>query len=200
MESFEKIKADILNRLRTELPKNLFYHCPEHTEDVLQAAISIAEKEGITGEDLLLLKVAALFHDTGFLIVHRGHEEHSCIVARESLAEYGFSKEQIDHVCELIMATKLPQTPLDKLGEILCDADLDYLGRDDFFPIGNSLYDEMIDYRFLKDDKEWNRLQVKFLENHTYFTKTSIESRTTIKQKHLDKIKEIVASYDKDGK
>ena len=119
MESFDKIKADILHRLRTELPKNLFYHCPEHTEDVLQAAISIAEQEGVIGEDLLLLKVAALFHDTGFLIVHRGHEEHSCIVAREALVGYGFSQEQIDHVCELIMATKLPQTPKDKLGEIL---------------------------------------------------------------------------------
>jgi uncharacterized protein len=199
MESFEKIKADILNRLRTELPKNLFYHCPEHTEDVLQAAEWIAAKEGVSGEDLLLLKVAALFHDTGFLIVHRGHEEHSCMVARDTLPGYGFNKEQIDHICELIMATKLPQTPKDKLGEILCDADLDYLGRDDFFPIGNTLYDEMIDYRFLKDDKEWNRLQLKFLENHKYFTKTSIESRTAIKQKHLDKIKEIVASYEREG-
>ena len=198
MDNFELIKADILNRLRTELPKNLFYHCPEHTLDVIDASIRIAESENVSGKDLYLTKVAALFHDTGFLVVHRGHEEQSCLVARESLNGYGMPETDIDKICELIMATKLPQSPKDKLGEILCDADLDYLGRDDFFTIGNTLYEEMMDYRFLSNEREWNRLQLKFLENHSYFTPTSIRLRNNIKKQHLDRIREIVEGYGTD--
>lgn len=199
MDKFEIIKSSILARLRNELPKNLYYHCREHTEDVLDAAINIAKKEGVTEHELFLLKVAALFHDTGFLIVHRGHEEHSCIVAKEALPEFGLSADEINQVCEMIMATKLPQNPHNKLSEILCDADLDYLGRDDFFTIGNTLFDEMMDFRFIKNEKEWNRLQLKFLENHSYFTQTSIKSRNAKKLEHLEKIRKIVEGYDKEG-
>jgi len=199
MDKFEAIKKKILHRLRTELPKNLYYHCLAHTEDVLQAAISISEKEKVTDDELFLIKVAALFHDTGFLKLHRGHEQHSCEVARETLPGFGFNHNEIEQVCDMIMATKLPQNPHNKLAEILCDADLDYLGRDDFFTIGDTLFAEMKDYGFLKDEKEWNRLQLKFLENHSFFTPTSINTRNAKKLEHLEKIKQIVASYDKEG-
>ena len=84
----------------------------------------------------------------------------------------------------------MPQQPKTLLEEIICDADLDYLGRDDFYPISNGLMSEFIAYGIVKDAKSWDELQIKFLTAHKYFTKTAIETREANKQLRLAEIKE----------
>ena len=91
----------------------------------------------------------------------------------------------------MIMATKIPQSPKNKLEKIICDADLDYLGRDDFEPISNSLYKEFLDFGFVKDHNDWMQKQVGFLESHHYFTKSSQELRQPKKTDQLIKLKKI---------
>jgi hypothetical protein len=90
----------------------------------------------------------------------------------------------------MIRATKVPQNPQTLLEEIICDSDLDYLGRDDFFSIGEGLYKEFRIQKIVSNEEEWNQLQVSFLESHHYFTKTSNERRKKGKQLNLEKIKE----------
>lgn len=87
------------------------------------------------------------------------------------------------------MATKIPQSPKDHLGQILADADLDYLGRDDFFAIANQLCDELLMFGIINNEDDWNMLQIKFFESHHYFTKTAIELRNKKKLEHLAIIK-----------
>src|SRR5579871_6397898 len=117
---FEKAQQFIINKLKEELPKFLTYHNLEHTSEVLRYAEEIAAGEKISGDELTILRTAALLHDTGFLEAYTGHEEVSCSVAKTYLPQFEYSNEQIDEICELIMATKLPQSPQNKLGEILC--------------------------------------------------------------------------------
>ncbi len=178
-------EAYILNRLRNGLPVHRSYHSFDHTMDVYRTAITIAAAEGVGGEDLDLLKTAALFHDSGFLMQDVEHEQASCEIARQALPGYGYASEQIDRICVMIMATKIPQDPADELSRILCDADLDYLGRPDFFRIGATLFSEFKHYGVLTTEREWNELQVRFLEKHRYFTRRSKLVREPIKQKHL---------------
>ena len=178
-------KAYILERLRYELPKERTYHSLEHTLDVYASAIDIAEQEGVTGEDLALLKTAALYHDCGFIMHGIDHEEHGCAVVREQLPRFGYSPDQVRRICDMIMATRIPQSPRNKLSRILCDADLDYLGRGDFEIIGSTLFAEMRTFGVLKTEREWNQLQVRFLERHTYFTRTNKQLREPVKQAHL---------------
>ncbi|MFT3884792.1 MAG: HD domain-containing protein [Flavobacteriales bacterium] len=187
-------KSHILSRLRHELPAARTYHSFEHTLDVYASAITIAEQEGVSGEDLELLKTAALFHDSGFLVQGNGHEEGSCSIAREALPRFGYSQEQVERVCGSIMATRLPQEPHEPLARILCDADLDYLGRDDFFSIGATLFEEMRTYGALTTEREWNELQLRFLEQHRYFTDTSRWLREPVKQQHLATLRKWLAS------
>jgi len=78
----------ILNKLKTELSENLFYHSIHHTLDVYHCAESIAKEEGVTGSDLKLLLVAAIYHDAGYLIQNHNHEEISCTIARQYLPEF----------------------------------------------------------------------------------------------------------------
>jgi uncharacterized protein len=190
MPAFSEIEFQVINELEKKLSPALTYHNVAHTKDVLKQAVAIAKSEGIDDdEELLLLKLAALYHDIGFLEAYTGHEEVSCKVASAELAGFGFSYEQIEKVCGMIRATKVPQQPMNKLEEIICDADLDYLGRDDFFKIGRGLYKEFIVQKVVSEEKSWNLLQVSFLESHHYFTTTSKNLRQNQKQKHLEAIK-----------
>ena len=192
MDFFEA-KKYILNRLKNELPKHLSYHGYHHTLDVYEMTIDIAKEEGITGkEQITLLKTAALYHDAGFLSVYKGHEDVSCEIARESLPRFGYSEGQIEIICNMIQATKIPQRPQNLLEEILADADLDYLGREDFYPISNSLLEELRSIDALQDENDWNKIQVNFLGQQHYFTKTSKARRKVEKDKRLEEIKKII--------
>lgn len=176
---------DIVGRLKKELPNNLYYHSVAHTLDVLDRVESLGREEGISETDLILLKVAACFHDAGFLINNRNHEKLGCKIVRESLPAYDFTPEQIDQICGMIMATKVPQSPRNHLEEIICDADLDYLGRTDFFAIGQRLFKELKAYKILTTEKEWDELQVKFLSSHVYHTSTNRQKRAPLKKNHF---------------
>ena len=181
-------EAYILNRLRTGLPVQRSYHSFDHTLDVFRTASRIAAAEGVAGEDLELLKAAALFHDSGFLVSDIEHERFSCGITREALPGFGYSPKQVERICVMIMATKIPQDPHNALSRILCDADLDYLGRPDFFSIGATLFEEMKHYGVLRTEREWNELQVRFLRKHHYFTQYSKSLREPVKLVHLDQV------------
>lgn len=191
---FKKVKKFILQKLKKELPRNLTYHSAGHIRDVFKSAKTLAKLEGIKGEDLTLLLTAVLFHDSGFLWQQYEHERVSCEIVKEYLPSYGYSDEQIERICGMIMATKIPQSPKNKLEEIICDADLDYIGRSDFHEIGNGLYEELCMYGILDNEDDWNRLQVRFLEKHRFFTESAIKLR---KAKKLDNIAMIRARLDK---
>lgn len=182
-------RAFILEQLRTRLPASRTYHCLEHTLDVYASAISIAEQEEVTGEGLVLLKIAALYHDAGFITQDTDHEEAGCRLVREVLPGFGFNERQIELICDMIMATRIPQSPRNKLARILCDADLDYLGRADFQRIGATLFEEMRTYGVLSTAREWNQLQERFIERHSYFTQTNKQLREPTKQKHLAEVR-----------
>lgn len=184
----------VIQKLRDELPGHLSYHSVTHVKDVIESAEAIAKSEGIEGDDLTLVKTAALFHDTGFIFGSKEHEKRSCEIAESYLPNYGYSAKDIERIGGMIMATKIPQSPNNHLEEILADADLDYLGRDDFFTIGDKLYEELAMFGIVQTEHDWNRLQEKFLENHHYFTATAISNRQTKKDENLAIIKKKLSS------
>jgi len=182
---FDKVKPFILNKLNQELPVHLSYHNLNHVHDVLKMSGELSDMENISGEERILLLTAALFHDTGYIKLSRGHEELSCSIAREILPQFDYNPEQIETICQMILATKIPQNPKTKLAEILCDADLDYLGRDDFFSLSNELYKEMIYNGLVSNQNEWDNMQVSFFKSHHFFTETSIQKKSLKKAEHL---------------
>lgn len=186
----------IQTRLKEELAEHLFYHSHGHTIDVIDASARIGAAEGITENEQKLLSVAAAYHDCGFLTTYAGHEEAGCRIARETLPDFGFGDSAIETICDMIMATQVPQKPQSLLAEILCDADLDYLGRDDFFSIGEQLFKEWMVVGIVMDERTWNRIQVKFLNSHQYHTAFAKKVRTPVKLAHLAEVEKLVAGYD----
>ena len=159
-------------------------------------ATKIAQQEGIRGRDLVLVKTAALFHDCGFVKnKHAGHEAEGCLIVKDQLPALGFSPADIEKICGMIMATKIPQSPTNLMEQIICDADLDYLGRPDFYPIGNTLYQEMVSYHLITDETASNTLQLSFLPGHPFHTRTSKALRDPVKQQYLKQLQLVVAAY-----
>ena len=178
-----------MGKLEKELPHYLSYHNKDHTEDVLQAAENIANNEGVPENDKRLLLTAALFHDSGFLKGRSEHEAESCAIASCYLPMYKYQPDEIELICGMIKATKVPQAPQNHLEKILCDADLDYLGRDDFFILSNKLFSELNAECIISNEDEWNREQADFMESHHYYTATSINLRDAKKEQYIELIK-----------
>jgi len=194
---YREAKAFILDKLEKELTDKLTYHGKHHTLDVLKISRELCYAENVSRHNTTLVKTAALFHDSGFTETYSNHEEKGCEIVRRYLPKFNYSKKDIEKICGMIMATKIPQSPKNHLEEIICDADLDYLGRDDFYSIGNSLFEEFKLYNVVQDEQSWNRLQVGFIDSHNYFTKTTNKRREKKKQKYLRELKKIVETYKK---
>lgn len=186
---FTDIQEMILDKLENELPDFLHYHNVKHTVDVVTEVELIGWAERCSNEEILLLKTAGLFHDVGHTVAYDDHEYHGTVLARQMLPGFGYTNEQIEKICQIIMSTKLPPRPTNLLEEIICDSDLDYLGRSDFIPVSNTLFEELKAQSKITELNDWNKLQVKFISGHQYFTATARSLREVNKQKQIERLR-----------
>lgn len=189
MLNITAIQNYVVSILKKDLSPLLTYHNIDHTLSVTAQCLAIAKLEGIKDKNVLAeLHIASLYHDAGFIYAYVGHEEIGCTIAREQLPNFGINQTSIENICEIIMATKMPQSPKNLLQQIICDADLDYLGREDFFTISDSLCKEVLAYKIVTSKKEWEKRQELFLQSHNYFTASSQKLRTPVKLQHIKKL------------
>jgi hypothetical protein len=189
---FIDIQEIILDKLERELPDYLFYHNVKHTVDVVTEVELIGWGEGCSDEEILLLKTAALFHDVGHTVTYDGHEFEGTLIAKEMLPKYNYTPVQIEQICSIILSTRLPPKPTNLLEDIICDSDLDYLGRSDFIPVSNTLFEELKAQNKMGSLNDWNKMQVKFISGHQYFTKTARSLREVNKQLQIERIQSLI--------
>ncbi|MGD0712129.1 MAG: HD domain-containing protein [Bacteroidales bacterium] len=183
----------IISKIIKELPNNLYYHTIDHTLDVLKAVETYSSMEKIRNkEDLIILKTAALFHDSGYIVQYFNNEVASIQIVCETLPEFGYSLRHIERISKLILSTEIPRKPKNIFEKILCDADLDYLGRDDFYMIGIRLLREWNENEIPTSLKEWYIQEIYFLEQHEYYTKSAIKLRLQKMKEHLAELKDLI--------
>jgi len=197
---FHSARGYLIDRLQRELNPLYTYHSVFHTLDVLDATNRLSISEGLDPVDIEILNTAALYHDAGMLLQYKDHEHASVSLAGQTLGRFGYSTEQIEQISDLIMVTKLPQLPVNQFEKIICDADLDYLGRDDFYIHSFQLKLEwelngIRSYTLT----EWYQSQIKFLSEHQYFTKSALQTRHDKKQDHLMEITRLLSSANITG-
>lgn len=183
--AFKKVEQFLLENL----PKKYTYHTIEHIRDVVKQAERIAKKEKVEKSVIQDIKLAAWLHDVGYIWEPARHEARGAEYATSILTEMKFPKSKISLITGMIMATKIPQSPKNQFEQIICDADLDYLGRDDYALNSNNLLQEIELTKKLKT-KDWLQIQEKFLNAHSYFTPTSQKLRNKSKRLTLSNIQE----------
>jgi uncharacterized protein len=188
---YEGAKRHALERLANELAPELSYHSVRHTRDeVLPAVERLAAMEGITGDDLMLLQTAAVYHDIGFVEKYSDNEPVAVRIASEVLPRFRYNPAQIEVIVGIIMATKLPQSPTNRLEEIIADADLDIFGSDDFTRRNEQLRAELAAIGVMSSDEEWYRGQLEFMKGHSYFTSSARALLQDKKQRNIQIMEE----------
>ena len=191
---FTKARDFILNELRTGLRPKFHYHSIDRTLDVYDSAMCLARLENLDALESDLLKTATILNNAGMMNTYKGHEETSAELARLWLPRFGYTKQKTEWICEMIMASKTPHKTPTLSSKILCDADLDYLGRDDFFMILHKLRIEWIQLNLINLNlKEWHHLQLEFLSTHQYFSNAARESRQKGKEENIWQISNLLS-------
>jgi exopolyphosphatase/pppGpp-phosphohydrolase len=174
------------------LPEIFHFHNINHTKEVLEAVNRLSGLERINGNELLLLKTAAAYHDTGYICNYQNHEEAGVRLVREVLPSFDYTRDDIKIISDIIMATKMPQNPKTRLQKIICDADLDNFGRKDFFIKGALLKLELKDHGVDISQEKWYEQSLKLLEEHSYFTKSARRLRQKGKEENINKLKKLL--------
>ena len=177
--------------LSTSLAPHVYYHDLAHTfEDVVPAAERLAASEDLASQERLQIVAAAILHDTGF--VHRAdnHERASATIAREVLPSFGFDNGHVQAIVRLILATRVGHIPESTAEAVIMDADLDVLGRDDFWSKNLLLRRELLESGVRYDEVAWWRGQLRFLARHRYRTDSAKRARGPGKRDNMRKVQE----------
>lgn len=183
----------VMGLLKNKLPVEYSYHNYRHTEYIIEKVVEIGMEENCTPGDIELLKLAALWHDVGYINTYEGHEEEGCKLVRKHFPEFGIPRKETEIVCDLIMATRIPQHPRNKLEQIIADADLEYLGTPNVSTMAENFYHELKSRNPDLSHEEWNKAQISFIGNHRYFTNYCLKNREPLKQEYLQHLKEYQA-------
>jgi predicted metal-dependent HD superfamily phosphohydrolase len=185
-------QALVTDLLTNKLSKSIRFHTLQHTQEVVAACELLSRLGHMSEDDRYALLLAAWFHDTGYTGGEaKDHESLSIQLATEFLNAHGATEELKAKITGLINATRMPQTPDNPLQQIICDADLFHLGTEGFKEKNRLLRDELVEFGHHElSKKDWRRINIRFLENHTYFTAYAKEKLEPVKDQHLAELKE----------
>ncbi|MFT5819180.1 MAG: adenylate cyclase [Crocinitomix sp.] len=190
LADFMGLRSFILTKLKAELSENLLYHSHKHTEIVEEAVVKYGELEKISEHELFLVRTAALFHDCGFLFRYDDNEELGVELLYFFGPRFGYQTKDLKTVEQIILATKHGAVPTNNMESLMCDADLDYLGRADYHVTAAKLFDEMALYGQNFSPQKRIEAQIEYLENHhEYYTNSAKNLRAPGKVKRIAELK-----------
>jgi predicted metal-dependent HD superfamily phosphohydrolase len=170
--------------------EQLTYHNLRHTQQVAAHAATIAAHYQLSEADNFVVRVAAWFHDVGYLFgPPRGHEEMGAEKAAAFLNEQQVPAGLVAKVQDCIRATCMPQRPDNLLEQIVCDADLFGFGNDDF-PENTKLLRRERELLTGKEitGSEWRTETLQLLNGHQYFTDYARALQQKNKQENIDRM------------
>ncbi|PLX31537.1 MAG: hypothetical protein C0600_05560 [Ignavibacteria bacterium] len=178
----------------------LTYHNIAHTMEVVDAAARIGEACGLTGADLEVVILAAWFHDVGITEVYLNHEDRSVEIAERFLREHDYHPENIRAVSRCIMVTSVHVHPSTLQEEVICDADLEHLGRKTFWKRAELLRHEWeVKLGKVFSDLDWLRSQQRFLQEFSFYTEEAKTARLRRLEKNRAKVDQVLESLEKGG-
>jgi len=192
------IERYVKNLLENVLPKEYTYHNLNHTIEVVETSSKISSYSKLTDEEDEILLISAWFHDTGLIKVYHGHEDFSAHFAEQILNQFSYPVKSIDMVKKIIMATKMPHKPNNLLEEILSDADIGHMGKNNFDERSVSLRTEWeFVYNKKYEEDEWLKINIRFLEENSFYTEYCKRFMDDFRIKNLTEYKNKLKEFNK---
>jgi adenylate cyclase len=182
----------LLARLETELPANISFHTMKHTMEVYSLAELLGRAEGLSEEDLLLVRTAALMNDTGYLSDPVNPEERTIEYVKELLPRYKFTEKQIYQVVRLLQDQQAKGSKMNECQRILADALNNYLGRVDFQLQAEKQYKELMALNKVNSREEWIRDTREQIQGHIFYTNTAERLREVTREQQLDALNKML--------
>jgi uncharacterized protein len=189
-EIVKHAEAFVRQFLEANLPPDRYFHNIDHAKDVVYAVNEIGTMCTLEKEDLIVLEVAAWFHDTGYCFTYRGHEISSIEIAEKFLGDELCNKAFITKVLNCIWSTRFPQEPESLLEQIICDADLFHFSKENYADYAHKLRNEweaVLNKSF--SDHDWNLMNMKLLITHRFHTIYGKQVLEDKKQKNIMKLR-----------
>lgn len=188
----EEVTCFATSYLSENMPNKYVYHDLEHTKNVVESCMELGGKYFLSEKEMALLEIAAWFHDTGYTKGPNGHEQRSADNAENFLKEKGVAPKDIQEIKSIILSTQLPQKPTTLLEKIICDSDLNHLGKSSYWERCVKVRQEfMITQNKIMTEKEWLAFEINFLENQAYHTEIAEGNWGKKKRKHLRQLKRL---------
>lgn len=186
----EKTELFVSELFDKELPTTCFYHNYDHTKRVVKSTKEIIDSTNISSLEKEALLLTAWLHDTGYSESCENHEQHSVGIASRFLEQQNVSKELLENVSNLIMATKMEHIPSNLLEKIIRDADSSHFGKDYFNKTSELLRCEfkMNDIKSL-NRSQWLKANINFFKNiHAYYTDFAKQNWGPKKEENLSQM------------
>jgi class 3 adenylate cyclase len=164
------LEDKVFNDVLKNLPESLHFHRLEHARKVYNQSFLLCRSEEIEQEDRLLVRTAALLLFTGLTQAYHNFENRSSVICREILPDFEYSETQIDHISNLILATKMPSSPTNRLETILIDAKMEYIGRPDYTDQIKLLFQEMKEAGAKINGQQFKKQQLELLYKFEFYT------------------------------
>lgn len=178
----------------------LVFHTLQHTKKVVERTKEIAAHYSLSEKDMLVVYIAAWFHDIGYLYTDpENHEEKSVEVMKNFMAEYSNDTSLINDIEQCILSTRRLEKAKNLLQEIICDADTYHFGTKEFKETNKQVYQEEYEREgenFNKND--WNERALLLLKKHEYYTAYCKENLEDKKKLNIKSLKRKIAKHQKE--
>lgn len=186
---YKKVEQHVTGLFHEQQNPLIVFHNLEHTEYVVRKAIEIAGHYQLSEKDMLVVFIAAWFHDTGYLQAPAYlHEEKSVEMMKHFAQENNLPAGIITEVEECIMATARNKEPAGLLQEIICDADTYNFGTKDFKKTNKQVYTEWKNFNPSLLKQTFDLSAINLLDSHRYYTNYCKEQLQENKIKNMKKL------------
>lgn len=185
-----KTEKFVVHLLNNKLDNKFVYHNLAHTQRVVEKAKELAELAQISEIEKTHLILSAWLHDTGFTEKIENHEDESVKIATAFLTEQGYSNNDIEAVCNLILATKIDNEPKNELEKIIRDADCAHIGSKNYLDVAELLRKEweLTSNKTITEAK-WLEESINFLSTqHRFYSNVASSNWDKGKGKNLSQL------------
>ena len=195
----DELQDAALEYLEKHLDRHYTYHNAMHTLEVCNAVRLFAEKSGLPQTVYLALRTAAIFHDFGYMERSFDNEKLALPYIKEFGGRWHIAEDILLAAHNLILETVFPYKPFTFAGQILCDADIEYIGRDCFFMQSELFRRELSAEGVVYTEREWWNIELKFLQENRFFTPYCRSLREDGRLRNLEKVQELVLKTGLEG-